>query len=321
MLDIIITHYKEPWEICKKQFWMLDMQRRVDWSQIRVTIINDGGHRLPQEELDRLSFPIQQIDIPHGGISRARNAGIEQLDGEWLMFCDCDDCFTNIYALEDVQNVLRGKGVEEKYDMMWADCYQEDEGENRIALTPKFQTFVFCHGKVYRRKFLLEENIRFPEDLRMNEDSCFNAIIVARTQNTRVGHVLASVPVYAWIRRRGSVTSNPEAADLGALCQTRRNRIVTEENRLHRPAEYPLMVTRSGYDVFYMIHGKRISETCKQEILHEFVPWIRERLDVFGKAEDWMLEKIQAISKSELVDEGDEIEDSHETIQAWVRAL
>ena len=321
MLDIIITHYKEPWEVCKKQFWMLDMQRRVDWSQIRVTIINDGGHRLPQEELDRLSFPIRQIDIPHGGISRARNTGIEQLDGEWLMFCDCDDCFTNIYALEDVQNVLRGKGVEEKYDMMWTGCYQEDEGENRVALTPQFQTFVFCHGKVYRRKFLLDENIRFPEDLRMNEDSCFNAIIVARTQNARVGHVLSSVPVYAWIRRKGSVTSNPEAADLGALCQTRRNMIVTEENRLHRPAEYPLMVTRSGYDVFYMIHGKRISETCKQEILNEFVPWIRERLDVFGKAEDWMLEKIQAISKSELVDEGDEIEDSHETIRKWVRAL
>ena len=321
MLDIIITHYREPWEVCKKQFWMLDMQRRVDWSQIRVTIINDGGHRLPQEELDRLSFPIRQIDIPHGGISRARNTGIEQLDGEWLMFCDCDDCFSNIYALEDVQNVLRGKGVEEKYDMMWADCYQEDEGENRIALTPQFQTFVFCHGKVYRRKFLLDENIRFPEDLRMNEDSCFNAIIVARTQNTRVGHVLSSVPAYAWIRRKGSVTSNPEAADLGALCQVKRNRIVTEENRLHRPAEYPLMVTRSGYDVFYMIHGKRISDTCKQEILNEFVPWIRERLDAFGKAEDWMLEKIQAISKSELVDEGDEVEDSHETIQAWVTAL
>ena len=40
MLDIIITHYKEPWEVCRAQFTMLDMQRHVDWKEIRETAAN-----------------------------------------------------------------------------------------------------------------------------------------------------------------------------------------------------------------------------------------------------------------------------------------
>ena len=99
MLDIVITHYREPWEICRKQFIMLDMQRRVDWKDIRVTVINDGGHRLPEECLAGLSYPIEQLDIPHGGISAARNAGIEHSTAEWLCFCDFDDMFADVYAL------------------------------------------------------------------------------------------------------------------------------------------------------------------------------------------------------------------------------
>ena len=319
MLDIIITHYQEPWEVCKKQFWMLEMQRRVDWSQIRVAVINDGGHRLPEFKLAELSFPVTQIDIPHGGISAARNAGIEQLDGEWLMFCDCDDCFANIYALEDIQNVL--KPAEGKYVMMWSPCYEEDSVNGHIALIQPHKTFVFCHGKVYNRQFLKEQGIRFRTDLPMNEDSCFNATIVARVKNTQIGEIRSHVPVYTWIRRDGSVTAKPEAKDLGAVCQVHRNMIITEENRLHRPAEYPGMVTRAGFDVWHMVHGNRISASCKQQILDEFSPWIRERMEVFGQVDESTLDKIRGISWFELIDRDEKVMGSCEEIVAWVRAL
>ena len=280
-------------------------------------MINDGGHRLPAEKLAELSYEVHQVDIPHGGISAARNAGIELLDGEWLMFCDCDDCFSNIYALEDVVNVLHGDAAQ-KYDIMWTKCYEEDSVGGRIFLIPQHKTFVFCHGKIYRRQFLLDEGIRFPQELKMNEDSCFNAIIIARTTNERVGEIRSHVPVYTWIRRDGSVTNSDYAKDLGAECQNRRNMIVTEENRLHRPQEYPGMVTRSAYDVFYMCHGNRISQSCKQRILAAFVPWFRERLEIFGTVDEETLEKIRAISKFELLDHGEEVQDDHETVRKWV---
>ena len=319
MLDIVITHYKEPWEICRKQFIMLDMQRRVDWKDIRVTVINDGGHRLPEECLAGLSYPIEQLDIPHGGISAARNAGIEHATEPWIMFCDCDDCFSNIYALEDYINVIKGEYAE-KYDMMWATCYEESENARYVSLIPNVRVFVFCHGKIYNRQFLIDQGIRFDTAMKMNEDSCFNATITARTH--RIGEIRTQVPPYAWIRRNDSLTKQAGADDVGAYCQMHRNMVVTEENRVHRPEEYPGMVTRTAHDAYFMIHGNRISASCKQQILDEFVPWIRERMDTFGAVSQGMLEEIRQMSKSELLErEEADMPDDEKTVREWLEEV
>ena len=324
MLDIIITHYKEDWEVCKKQFQMLDLQRCVDWEQIHVTVINDGGQHIPEDRLDGLAFPVKQIDIPHGGVSRARNAGIENATESWVMFCDCDDCFANIYALNDIMNILRMKDTESKFDMLWADCCEEDyiNGAEMLYMMPYNKIFVFCHGKVYRRQFLVDENIRFDPELRFNEDSCFNAVIIARTPHTRIGQIKTRSPVYTWIRRENSVTMGSDAPDAGAWGQFNRNMKVTEENRLHREWDnYAGMVTRTAYDAYYMLLGKRISLKCKRRISDVFIPWIRERMDVFGKVDAEILDQIRAISKSELIEQDENIPDSHEIVRAWVNKI
>ena len=316
MLDIFITHYKEPWEVCRKQFIMLDMQRRVDWDEIRVTVINDGGHRIPEEHLEGLSYRVQQLDIPHGGISAARNAGIMAAQEPWIMFCDCDDCFSNIYALEDIVNITKGSSAE-KYDMMWSTCYEENTSSGVISLIPKIRTFVFCHGKIYSRRFLMEQGIRFDEKLVMNEDSCFNAVIIARTH--RIGEIRSHVPPYTWIRRENSLTGQDGADDIGAYCQMHRNMVVTEENRQHRPEEYAGMVTRTAYDAYYMIHGKRITESCKQQILDEFLPWMAGRMETFGAVSEGMLDEIRSISKSELLNEGESFPDDLVSVTGWLQ--
>lgn len=320
MLDIIITHYKEPWEVCRKLFWMLDLQRCVNWEQITVTVVNDGGYRLPEEKLAELHFCVYQLDIPHGGVSAARNAGIDHATGEWIMFCDCDDTFANIYALRDIQNVLH-PDTEEHYDMLWGMCTEEQyiQGMELLYLMPYQKVFVFCHGKVYRRRFLIDEGIRFDTSLTFNEDSHFNAVIIARTPHTRIGQIKAHAPVYSWIRRENSVTTSEGADDIGTYCQFHRNLKVTEENRLHRTYEnYCGMVTRTAYDVYYMICGRRLTAGCKQKIHDEFVPWIRERIDAYGKVSPDILEKIREVARGELLEPGEDVPDSHEMIAEWV---
>ena len=315
MLDIVITHHNEPWYICKKQFLMLDVQRIVDWNKVHVILVNDGGNRLPEEELNRLSFPIRQIDIPQSGVSAARNAGMEAGSAPWIMFCDCDDCFSNIYALEDVMDVLRHPS-EELYDMMWTKCWSET-GRFVYEIPPE-RTFVFIHGKIYRRQFLLDEKIRFDESLTFNEDSCFNATIIARTTNQRIGEVTSHAPVYTWVRRGGSVTNRPGSKDAGSIGQLHRNMTVTEENRIHRPAEYPGMVTRTAYDTYYMIHGRQITDGCKKQICEEFAPWITERYDAYGDVDEETLKQIREISRYELMDCDDTYSDDPQDVTRWV---
>lgn len=106
MLDIIVTHYDEPWETGAKFFQMLDIQRKVDFQQIRVILVNDGEeHSLPSEYFEGRPYRVTQISIPHAGISAARNAGIEKATAEWICFCDFDDMFADVYSLWSVLNV------------------------------------------------------------------------------------------------------------------------------------------------------------------------------------------------------------------------
>ena len=168
----------------------------------------------------------------------------------------------------------------------------------------------------------MDEGIRFDPELRFNEDSCFNAVIIARTPHTRVGQIRTHSPVYAWIRRKNSVTTGSDAPDYGAWGQFNRNLKVTEENRLHRePDNYAGMVTRTAYDTFYMLHDMRISPQMKRRISDEFIPWMRKRMNVFGKVSREILEQIRGVSRGELLEPGEEIPDSHETVRAWVNKI
>lgn len=203
MLDIVITHYNEPWRLCRKLFVMLDMQRIVNWDEITVWVINDGGYQLPKEELDKLSFHVFQIDIPKSGVSAARNIGFELGNEPWVMFCDCDDAFTNIYALDELMSEIR-KQSSEQYDMMYAKCLTEF-GRIVVPIADERQ-LVFIHSKLYRRQFLVEEKLLFDESVTYGEDTLFNDTLLTKTN--RIKEIETRSHSYVWIRRGGSVTTS-----------------------------------------------------------------------------------------------------------------
>ena len=119
LLDLYITHWNEPWEVGEKGFQILAMQRLVDWSQVRVTLVHDGSEKFPDEYFKGMPFEVHQVCLPHGGIAKARNWCIENGDGEWIKWNDFDDSFANIYALRDLMNVLPA----EKFDLLWFHMY------------------------------------------------------------------------------------------------------------------------------------------------------------------------------------------------------
>ena len=313
MLDIVITHYTEPWSVCRRQFEMLDAQLGVDWNQIYVTVVNDGGEMLPEEQLEDLNFRCVQVNVPHGGVSAARNAGLDHAQETWVMFCDCDDCFSNVFALADILDVLPGAD----YDMMWTKVWAE-RADGRIYQIQDQKIMVFIHGKIYRREFLLAEGIRFDEELAFNEDSLFNATIMTRVPNTRIGEISTYAPAYVWVSRENSVTSGEGAEDRAALGQLKRNMKVADQYRQHRPEGYPGMVTRVVYDTYFMTHTGKYSPSCKQQILAEFRPWIMERYGEFMNVDGKQLRQIREISRDELTLQGEQIRDEPWRVAGWV---
>ena len=318
MLDIVITHYKEAFEVGKKLFQSLALQRCIDFQDIHVTVVNDGGHRIPDECFDDFPYPVKQIDIEHGGVSKARNTGIDNAKEPWIMFCDFDDSFASIFSVREILNVLNT----EAYDMLWSRIIAEDyvDGKQLLYFVPDKQRFVFCHGKVYRTAFLREKNIRFDETLVFNEDSCFNAVIVARTPYTRIGELNSNIPIYCWIRRISSVT-NSGREDEAAYGHFRRNLIVTKEYEDIDDYRVYGMVTRTVYDAYYMVFGHRNSAQFKRRMVDEFTPWIAERMDLFGNVSESDLEEIRQISRLELTDPEEDIPDDINTVTKWFKSL
>lgn len=317
-LDIIIPHYTEPWAVGEKLFSILALQRGIDFAAFRVLVVNDGEeNRMPDECFAHLPYQVEQISIPHTGVSAARNAGIDHATAPWLMFCDFDDTFAHVYALRDILSVLPADG----YDMLHSRMIVEDrtDGKDLLTFSPESQRFVFTHGKVYRKAFLDEQGIRFDETMRFQEDSLFNATIIARTSHKRIGEIKSVSPLYVWIRRPASVT-NSGRDDEAMLAHFIRNLKATEENRVSRDYDcYCGMVTRTVWDTYYMLNCKPGSAETKQKIREMFVPWIRTRQEAFCHVSDEMLAKIVAVARTELY--ANPIPDDKATVTKWLEEL
>lgn len=320
MLDIIVTHYKEPWKVGKPLFDMLGLQRGIDFSQIRVILVNDGeDNHLPNELFKDYPYRFEQIDIPHGGVSAARNAGIDHATAEWINFCDFDDTYSNCYALRDVLNVLPN----DKYDMLWTQLMTEDftNGKDNLIMTPEKSAFVFIHGKYYRRQWLVENKVRFDETLTFQEDSLFNAIIIAILDYHRIGRIRSLTPPYIWCRRGDSVTNSQETEDKATMFHFIRNRKVCDFYRENLSRErISDMVVRSVYDAYHMANSKDgVSANFHYQLIKGFKEFIGEYDEYYSRPDDDTLRQIAEISRYELADR--EIPDDFKTVTAWKNAV
>lgn len=74
----------------------LDSLMGQSHEDLEIICVNDASTDTTGEILNAYAQKdrrIRRVDIPHGGVGRARNAGLEHANGEYLMSCDPDDEF------------------------------------------------------------------------------------------------------------------------------------------------------------------------------------------------------------------------------------
>ena len=79
-LDLIVPHYKEPWETCKYLFDSIALQRGIDMDAIKVIVVNDGDCLLDEGNFQNYPYKIEYLVKEHGGVSAARNYGLDHSD-------------------------------------------------------------------------------------------------------------------------------------------------------------------------------------------------------------------------------------------------
>ena len=175
-LQILIPQYKETDDIIKPLLDSIEVQQNIDLkNDVGVIIVNDGTDvHLSQNLFDRYSFKIDYYLNEHKGVSATRNACLDYATADYVMFCDADDMFYNACGLYIVFREIELGG----FDILVSAFIEEsrDFATKEPLYINHDMDSTFVHGKIHRRQYLIDNNIRWNDSLTIHEDSYFNCL-------------------------------------------------------------------------------------------------------------------------------------------------
>ncbi len=145
--------------------------------QIEIIVVNDGSPDNSQAIIDdyvrRYPKKIRSFIKENGGLSDARNFGVQHATGEYLGFVDSDD-----YVREDMFELLYKKAEEQFSDVVACNIYRFGENylqerviikhlkvfEQSVEESPEIllECKSYACNKIYRRKWYLDNEFLFP---------------------------------------------------------------------------------------------------------------------------------------------------------------
>ena len=144
-----------------------------NYEDIEIILVDDGSQDDSLEICKRYSNMDSRIQVIHTdncGVSSARNTGMENAQGEYIVFVDSDDmihpdflseCLSNKEDLT-VTNYIKPSKIDSLH-------YKEDHPE--LIFQQRGVRTVW--GKVFVRKIIEDHHIRFDTNIRYGEDTIF----------------------------------------------------------------------------------------------------------------------------------------------------
>lgn len=165
MIDIIIPVYNSRKTL---PYTLLSICRQSIKEKVRVLLVDDCSSDnyddIIKKFSDELKIKIVFLDN-NSGPGGARQYGISHSRSKYICFIDSDDLLNSIDSLEKLY-----EEIEKGYDMVYSSVYHEDQDT-------VFQPLGDLHGKIYRRKFISDNNIKF-NNTRYHEDNAFNNLVI-----------------------------------------------------------------------------------------------------------------------------------------------
>lgn len=192
------------------------------FTDFELLLIDDGstdGSGLICDRYAQMDARVRVIHKKNAGVSAARNTGLGSCLGEYIVFVDSDDSVDRIFLERAVKSLvdtqadmfLSGFCMEtwkeggvikrEQFNATATQCYRIKELLENMNHTYPVNCLYGLHGKLYKRKIIQENNIRFTEQLNYGEDRNFNCDYFLHC-----GHVVFSQEIF-YHYRCGNVES------------------------------------------------------------------------------------------------------------------
>ena len=199
LISVIIPVYNTEQYLSR----CLDSVIASDYRNLEVICIDDGStdnSLMVLREYATKDDRIKVVDVPNGGVSKARNIGLDQANGEYITFIDSDDWIHKAFF-----NIL--VNCIEIYKVDIAVCHFIRSGLESHTIKS------YIGGHVYKRNLLL--NHHFDENVKISEDTLFNIELFANNPNIKT--VLIDIELYYYNNRHGSAMNTCNGLDFKSL--------------------------------------------------------------------------------------------------------
>jgi Glycosyltransferases involved in cell wall biogenesis len=177
--------------------------------KFEVVLVDDGSTDGTEHLVDRIAEVRPNVRAAHvpasGWPGKPRNVGLDLARGDYVYFVDHDDLLgtealerMTDYGREHGSDVVIGREVRIGRGPLAAELFAENRPRADVSWGPLWS--LRTPHKMFRRQFLLDTGIRFPEGRRRLEDHAF--LVPAYFAATTIS-VLADYPCYYWVFHDG----------------------------------------------------------------------------------------------------------------------
>lgn len=194
--------------------------------QLEILLVNDGSTDGSEKICDKYyaAYPtiIRLLEKDNGGVSSARNLGMDNASGRYLTFVDSDDYISagggyarliKRYLCEDLDllqfwHLIPGQpqiSSIEKSEIIF-------DGWTRQSMIQSFNPMIWM--RLYRRSYIEKYHLRFNEDQIVTEDTLFSLRLFMTNARIRI----VNYPLYFYDTREGSVMNRRRTDTYSRRC-------------------------------------------------------------------------------------------------------
>ena len=168
---------------------------KSSFSDYELLLIDDGSTDDSGQICDEYAIKDKRIRVFHqenGGVSKARNVGIDNANAPWITFIDADDWISGTF----LENLYKAVEEHPDIDFVQAGCtnyrngtiadveqhYEFYYGEDKEVLFSRFRGLSV--SKLYKKNILFEkENVRYDKEVKSAEDFLFTLDYIYRVNS------------------------------------------------------------------------------------------------------------------------------------------
>lgn len=257
------------------------------YQNVEIILADDGSTDSSSRMCDQLAATDRRIRVihkPNGGVSSARNAGIDAATGEYISFCDSDDYLEPDYLASLLQTAESNPDC----GHIWC-CFQTVTGYQKENAVPNYsaaediqrytlQDYMTLHemwldagpcNKLYRSDIIKSSGIRFPENLSLGEDWLFNLAYIDASKNGRIAVI--TKPLYNYVRGNDESLDSKYRSDLLDIYRRLNNACLTYLQKW----EVSDAQMAKFFDSRFYLYERVLRNTMRapDKSLHEKIQW------------------------------------------------